>query len=268
MKLLDAKLLNTPQKTALSGLRSLSLLDPRAKLIGAILLGLAVLASPNLIVVGFLLALALFSTLFAGLKFKALFYALVPINFFLLFTWLTLPFSFHSLGEQRTVLFSGFYLDHAGLRFCFLSTLKTNATAIFLFSLCHGLSPATLGSALQALKVPNKLCTLFIMMCRHIFILIEEFQNSLRALRLRSSNLISKNKISYSLKIYAFFMASVLIHAADRAEKVRLAMLCKGYTHIFQPNLELKWQRPENNLIISCVFILISSILISLAFGK
>lgn len=216
--------------------------DPRAKLLAAVLLGLgAIVCHAWLPALGFLL-LALTLNYACGPGLRVLKQALVPINFFLLFTWLTLPFTFAAasgdvqadgISVLTTPLFWGLYLYQPGLMFCVLSTLKANAAAIFLLSLTHGMNPARLGETLRSLGLPDKLCTLFIMTCRHIFILKEEFQVSLRALRLRPKF----GGAFRNLKIYAFFMGSVLIHAASRAEKVRLAMLCKGCVSLSHPGM-------------------------------
>ena len=245
--------------------------DPRAKLLAALLLGLgAIVCGTWPTALGFLL-LALALTCLLGPGLRALGRVLLPINFFLLFTWLTLPFTFTAMpGDLQSTglpgltipLFWGLHLYQPGLMFCVLSTLKTNAAAIFLLSLTYGLNPARLGDALRALGLPAKLCTLFIMTCRHIFILKEEFQVSLRALRLRPK----AKGVFRNLKLYAFFMGSVLIHAANRAEKVRLAMLCKGCVNLSLPEMHrhsLVWSWRDSVVLLLSALPLIAILLIT-----
>lgn len=248
--------------------------DPRARLLAAILLGAgAIVCHAWPTALGFLL-LALFLNQVLGPGLRVLSRALLPINFFLLFTWLTLPFTFNAgSGELRDVgaqittipLFWGLHLYQPGLMFCVLSTLKANAAAIFLLSLTHGLNITRLGDALLDLGAPAKLCTLFVMTCRHIFILKEEFQASLRALRLRPK----AGGISGNLKLYAFFMGSVLIHAAGRAEKVRLAMLCKGCVTLSLPARLREtpgWSRRDSAVLFLSALPLIILLLLNMVF--
>ncbi|SHN54003.1 energy-coupling factor transporter transmembrane component T family protein [Desulfovibrio litoralis] len=259
---LNEKIFCTPQASFLLNF------DPRAKILATLFLSLAVVFSVRLSFSAVLLALAFVLAFFCSVNFPRLFKMLLTVNLFLIFTWLTLPFSFSEINGNIH-LFSSLYLDLNGFYFCLLTTLKVNATAVFLFVFTQGLDSATLASALQSLRVSPKLCTVFVMMCRHVIILIEEFICSLRALRLRtkhdSLSLTFVKRIKRNLKTYAFFIGSVLVQSANRAEKVRFAMLTRGYTYIFNPYLKLNWGIKESCLVVGSLIPFLSIIYLNVA---
>lgn len=212
---------------------------PRARLLGGLLLSLeAVLAQdwPAAALL-LLLGLAFCPASGGGRDLRRL---LLPLNFFLAFIWATLPVDW--LGPDSPAF------SRPGFDLCVLITLKANAAAVFLFMLLNGLSPAQLADALREFRLPDKFCTLFILLCRHIQILQQSLHASLLAAKLRPRPPRQRDR----LKIYAYVLGSTLVHAADRAEMVRLALLCKGDLLLRLPGPAQRLGRGDLLLVIAC----------------
>ncbi len=152
---------------------------------------------------------------------------LAAVNLFLLFLWLTVPWSmagptvFH-LGPLRC--------SSTGLQLLCLITLKANAITLF-FIACVATMPASrCGHALHALHVPAKLVFLFLFTYRGIFLLADEWQRLKTALRLRgfvaASNLHSYRTLGYLLGL-------TLVRGMDRAGRIHQAMLLRGFNGSF-----------------------------------
>ena len=133
---------------------------------------------------------------------------LLSVNAFMLAVWCTLPLTLP--WPEAAALAS-------------LLTLKANAALFFLLALCSGLSLAQAASALHALGLPPTLVTLFLLTCRHLHDLRQDFAVSLQALRLR----VPAPHWRRALYLYACLLCSVLVRANDKATALRMALTCR-----------------------------------------
>ncbi len=152
---------------------------------------------------------------------------LAAVNLFLLFLWLTVPWSMAGLTAFHI---GGLRCSWAGLQLLCLITLKANAITL-LFIACVATMPASrFGHALHALHVPAKLVFLFLFTYRGIFLLADEWQRLKIALRLRgfvaASNLHSYRTLGYLLGL-------TLVRGMDRAGRIHQAMLLRGFNGSF-----------------------------------
>lgn len=183
-------------------------LDPRARLLCAAGCAVGASLATSLAAVALWCALGITALLVAmlhGLPLQRVRAGLFSVNAFMLAVWVTLPLS---LPWPEA-------LDMATLL-----TLKANAALFFLLALCAALSLAQAASALHALGLPSALVTLFLLTCRHLHDLRQDFAVSLQALHLR----VPSPGWRRALYLYACLVCSVLVRANDKATALRMAL--------------------------------------------
>lgn len=217
-----------------------SRMDPRSRLLCAGILTVGAVLSDSLTLNLAWYGLSVVLLTLSGVAWRQTRTALVSVNLFMLFIWLTLPLTMPGTFSTLTPDWMsglGLSLSEEGLRLAMQLTLKANTSMLFLLAFCGTLDLNAFGSALQGLGVPAMFVTLFILVCRHLFCLRDEFRLSLQALRLRASEARGLQAMS----LYACLVGSVLVRSADRAEMVRMALLCKPGPLLYTSALRLHW---------------------------
>jgi cobalt/nickel transport system permease protein len=105
-------------------------------------------------------------------------------------------------------------------------TLKSNAIVLAFIALIASMSLATLGHALHQLRVPEKIIQLLLMSYRYIFVIEQEYRRLLRAAKIRGFQ-PGTNITTY--RTFAYVIGMLFVRAAERAERVHQAMLCRGF---------------------------------------
>jgi cobalt/nickel transport system permease protein len=85
---------------------------------------------------------------------------------------------------------------------------------------------ATAGHALHRLRVPDKIVHLLLMTYRYIFVLEQEYLRLGRAAAIRG---FRPGTNLHTYRTYAYLVGMLFVKAVDRAERVRAAMLCRGF---------------------------------------
>ena len=219
------------------GFSSLHRLDPRLKLGAALawslLAALARTSPAALFALGGALAFVALGRLDPALTAKRL----AAVNFFLIFIWLFLPFSFSVPGE--TVLTLGpLAVTRPGLSLTLLLTLKVNAAALGALSLFGTSSVTQLAAAARRLGAPEKLTAVFLLTLRYFHVLKLEYLRLRQALKVRA---FRPGLNLHTLKTYANLVGILLVRGVDRAERVHAAMLCRGYTGRFWFHDHFQW---------------------------
>ena len=98
---------------------------------------------------------------------------------------------------------------------------------------------------MSALKLPEKLVALFVLTYRYIFLLYQGLAAALTAMRLR---LPENNTLSQWRSLAAVF-ATTLTRAAFRSEKIRIAMLNRGFEGRFPVTLSFTWRLRDSALL-------------------
>lgn len=197
--------------------------DTRVKLLSAIclILVLALCQTYHTAFAGLLLGML--SILVAGLPLKQVLFRLLLVNGFVAFLWLTLPLTY----PGTTVLNIGpFYLTEQGIALAGLITIKTNAIVLLLIGLLSTSSVAEIGHGLERLKLPVKLCLLLLFSYRYIFVIRQEYQRLARAARLRS---FRPGTNLHTYRTFGFLFGMTLLKSWHRAERVRQAMMLRGF---------------------------------------
>lgn len=208
------------------GVSIFHLLDARVKIVAAALWS-TLLAAISSIPAAFLgLSFSLVFILLARWPWRNLVKRLSVVNFFLLFMWLILPFSFSSPG--RVVASWGFLeVTREGVDLALLLTVKANAILIAVIALL-GTSPLfVLAAAGRKLGLPEKLVGLFLLTTRYFEVIFLEFQKLRLAMRARG---FEARLNLHTCRSFANLIGSLLVRSFDRADRVHRAMLCRGYT--------------------------------------
>ena len=202
-------------------------LDPRFKIVMATLFAFAVALSDR------------FSALFLGLAFSFVLIGIsrLPlwevtkrialVNGFVIFFWLVIPFTYP--GEP--VFWVGpLAATREGILISARITLKSNAILLAFIALIATSSIASLGAAFGKLGVPRKMVHLLLLNYRYIFVMEEEYHRLLRSLTVRG---FKPSTRVHTYKTFAYLVGMLFVRASERAERVYMAMLCRGFNGKF-----------------------------------
>lgn len=198
-------------------------LDPRVKIVAVSFFSVVVAVSNRFVVLMSALALGFFIVLLARVPMKQLVRRLVPVNVFILFLWFFLPFT-----VQGEPLFSVGPLvgTHEGVLYATRISLKSNAIVTVLITLVASSSILTLGHAMHELRVPQKIVHLFFFTYRYIHVIGREYVRLVNAMKVRGFH---PGTNMHSYKTFAYLVGMLLVRSSDRADRVRNAMLCRGF---------------------------------------
>jgi cobalt/nickel transport system permease protein len=209
-------------------------LDPRIRLAAAFIYSCATALCREF--PALLAALALSATLvaLARLRTAEVLKRLLVVNGLVVFIWAVVPFTFpgeplFEIGPLRAA--------REGVELAARITLKSNAIVLAFMALVATMPFATAGHALHRLRVPDKIVHLLLMTYRYIFVLEQEYQRLVRAARIRG---FRPGTNLHTYRTYAYLVGMLFVRAVERAERVRWAMLCRGFKRKFYSLHEFK----------------------------
>ncbi|HQN17831.1 MAG TPA: cobalt ECF transporter T component CbiQ [Syntrophobacteraceae bacterium] len=131
---------------------------------------------------------------------------------------------FNPLFDQEVLVhlgnvgISGGWISFASImiRFC----LTVSAALILIAS--TGFDEVCL--ALRRTGIPAVLCAQFLFLYRYLFVLVDEASRMTRARAMRSFN-----GRGMGMKVFGFMIGQLLLRTIDRARRIHLAMLCRGF---------------------------------------
>jgi cobalt/nickel transport system permease protein len=198
-------------------------LDPRVKIVVVFLFSVVVAVSNRFLVLLLALGLSLCIVLLARVLKKQLLRRLVPVNIFVLFLWFFLPFT---IGGESFFSIGPLIGTHQGVLYAARISLKANTIVGMLIALVGSTSILTLGHAMHELKVPKKIVHLFFFTYRYVHVIHREYLRLVSAMKVRG---FRPGTNMHTYKTYAHLVGMLLVKSADRAERVRNAMLCRGF---------------------------------------
>jgi cobalt/nickel transport system permease protein len=198
-------------------------LDPRVKLILAFLFSVVVAVSSRWspFIPGFGMAFIL--VLAAGLPLRKVFARLIVVNGLILFLWFFLPFTVKGMCLWT---FGPFVATKEGTLLAALITIRSNVIVLALLALVSTTPVFALGHAMKDLGVPEKIVQLFFFTSRYIHVIHGEYQRLIRALKMRGFR--GKSDL-HTYRTYAYLVGMLLVRSYERAERVKEAMLCRGF---------------------------------------
>ena len=198
-------------------------LDPRIRWIVAATFSIVVAVSNRFMALIPALLVSLILIFLAGLSIQKVLSRLLIVNGFILFLWFMLPFT-----TEGSPLFSVGRLTatKAGVHIAILITLKSNTIILALLALTATMSVFTMGRALGDLHVPSKIVYLLFLTYRYVHVIHLEYRRLVNTLKIRGFR--PRNNL-HTYRTYAYLVGMLLVKSSDRAERVRAAMLCRGF---------------------------------------
>jgi len=198
-------------------------IDPRVKIIEVFFFSIIVAVSNSLPVLLPALIISLGIILTAGIPAREICRRLVPVNMMILFLWFFLPFT----TEGKPLFNIGpLAVTHEGLIYAFRISIKSNAMMLMLISLIASTPIFTLGHAMLELKMPKKLVHLFFFTYRYIYVMDKEYIRLINAIKMRG---FRPGTNLHTYRTFAYIIGMLLIKSFDRMQRVRNAMLCRGF---------------------------------------
>jgi cobalt/nickel transport system permease protein len=198
-------------------------LDPRAKIVAAFAFSIVVAVCDRFAALAVAVGVSAALILVARLPLKKVLRRLIIVNGLILFLWLFLPFTF-----QGTPLFTVGPLTatREGIAYATVITLKSNAIIMALMALVATMPVFTLGRAMRHLRVPSTMAYLFLFTYRYIHVIYAEYQRLMRAIKIRGFRPVTN---MHTYRTYAYLVGMILVKSHDRSQRVRAAMLCRGF---------------------------------------
>jgi cobalt/nickel transport system permease protein len=209
-------------------------LDPRIRLAAAVVYSCAVAVCREFPALLSALVVAVALIALARLRAAEVFKRLLVVNGLVVFIWAVIPFTFPSEALFRLGPFNA---ARDGVALAAQITLKSNAIVIAFMALVATMPFATAGHALHRLRVPDKIVHLLLMTYRYIFVLEQEYLRLARAAAIRG---FRPGTNLHTYRTYAYLVGMLFVKAIDRAERVRWAMLCRGFKRKFYSLHEFK----------------------------
>ncbi|MGF1723773.1 cobalt ECF transporter T component CbiQ [Photobacterium nomapromontoriensis] len=160
-------------------------------------------------------------------KIKAGLKRLAAVDGVILLTVVLLPFT--EPGETAFV-FAGLEISQAGLILAAMILLKANIILMTVMSLCAGLNALTLSQALAELKMPHQLVLMMQLSIRYISVMQQEFARLRCAMKARG---FQPNSSLHTWRSYGYLFGMMLVRAMERADRIWLAMKCRGFNGRF-----------------------------------
>ena len=231
-------------------------LDPRVKLPAALLWSCLIATSDRLSLPAWALGCSLALTAAAGLPVRKLCARFAFVNMFIALFWLTLPFS---LPGENVLSLGPLHASREGFLHALRITLKCNAVLLAVTVLLGTSTVFALAHALRHLALPEKLVQMFFFTFRYFQTIHSEYLRLREAMRARC---FTPGANLHSYRSYAQLMGILLVRSLNRAERVREAMLCRGYAGKFRGFNHFSIKRQD--IIFSIVFLSICGALLFL----
>lgn len=198
-------------------------LDPRVKLVSAFAFAVVTAVCQGFSALTLALLVGITASAAARIPAGQQARSLLPVNLMVGFLWLFLPFTHAGdpMGRLGPLIF---YRE--GVMLALRITLKSNAIILVLTTLVAGTPVFTLGHAMDALHLPQKLVHLFFFTYRYIHVIYREYARLLNAMKIRG---FQPGTDLHTYRTYAYLVGMLLVKSSDRAERVRRAMICRGF---------------------------------------
>jgi cobalt/nickel transport system permease protein len=198
-------------------------LDPRSRIVAALLFAVAVVALTDFLALGTALGLGIVALIMARLPFASTFRRVAAMDGFIVFMLIMLPFT--TPGAALFTL-GPLTATEEGLLKAITIALKANAIVMVLLALVGTVEATVLGHALHRLKVPENLVHLLLFTVRYIEVLGQEYRRLRTAMHARGfqpgNNLHTYRSIGYLLGM-------MLVRSLERSERILEAMKCRGF---------------------------------------
>jgi cobalt/nickel transport system permease protein len=199
-------------------------LDPKLKIVFAAVFSMVVAISNDFSTLLFALLVAVSMVCLARLNFKDVLRRLSVLLGFIALIWLVVPLTYEG---PPLFHFGPLLLTRPGILLSAQISLKSIAILSLLMALLATMTIATLGHALNRMGLPDKLVHLLLITYRYIFVIEQEYQRLIRAMRIRG---FRPGTNLHSYKTYAYLIGMLFVRSSTRGERVYRAMKCRGFS--------------------------------------
>ena len=206
-----------------SGSSPIHRLDPRVKIIVALLFAVVTAIADRMVILGLALAAGAILVLLAGLNFHQVGRRLFVVNTFVLLLWIVLPFSYPG---EAVFSIGPLAATREGLLYALAITIKSNAIILTIIALLATSPVFSLVHALTHLKAPMKLVQLLFFTFRYFHVMHQEYQRLRKAMRIRC---FTARTDLHTYRSLAYLVGMLLVRSFDRSERVYQAMICRGF---------------------------------------
>lgn len=218
-----------------SGDSAINYLDPRTRLLTAVLATMTLISIESLVLLTGTLVFAAGITAFAGLGALSVLRRLVLLEGFVIVLLLVLPFT--TTGEPLFEL-GPVAPSVEGLNLALVIALKVNTITLLNLALIGTLSPLQVGNALRLLGVPGNLVQLLLMSVRYISVLEDEYVRIRRAMKARA--FVARSNV-HTWRTFGWLVGMLLVRSFERSRRVSNAMRCRGFNGSFTFHSESRW---------------------------
>ncbi len=202
-------------------------MDPRFRVLMAMLFSVFAAVVEGFMTLSGCLILSLLLVAMSRLSIVQVFRRLLLVNGMILIFWLLLPLTV--AGEALFTL-GPLTVTEAGVLFAARLTLKSNSILLALIALVATCPVTTIGHALKSLGFPEKLVYLFLITCRYLFELEQEYQRLMTAAKIRC---FQPGNNMHTYRTFAYLLGMLFVRASLRGERVYQAMCCRGFNGRF-----------------------------------
>ncbi|MBU2621484.1 MAG: cobalt ECF transporter T component CbiQ [Pseudomonadota bacterium] len=153
----------------------------------------------------------------------------LPLYYLLRKVLIVTPFAvmigiFNPLIDREIIMHLGpFSLSGGWISFCSIMIKFTlTAGSVLVLIACTGFNSVCM--ALEKMGAPRIFAVQLLFLYRYIFVLIDEASRMANARSLRSFD--GKGK---GIKVFGYLLGHLLLRTIDRAQRIHLAMLCRGF---------------------------------------
>jgi len=198
-------------------------LDPRFRIVLVSAFSIVVALSNHIPALLNALAVSIALAAMARLNLKEVMKRLRVVIWFLLLIWVVLPLTFEGKSLYRIGQFA---ITEPGVLLSIRITIKSTTILLAIMAMISTMTIVTLGHALNRLRFPEKIVHLLLMTYRYIFVIEQEYQRLLTAIKIRGFR--SGTNI-HSYRTFAYLIGMLFVRASTRAQRVHQAMLCRGF---------------------------------------
>lgn len=202
-------------------------LDVRTRLVALMAFAVATVSLQAWWALGLALAVAMLGALALGTAPRRLRHALGHLEAPLLCLLVTVPVS---VAGTPVLDLGPLQVSDAGLALAGRLVLKIATVTLAVAGLLGGLAPTALAGGLAALRLPPTLVQLLFLSERYVGLLRREFESLRMAMKARA---FQPRTDWHTLRSYGTLVGMLLVRALERAERVRDAMRCRGYSGSF-----------------------------------
>jgi cobalt/nickel transport system permease protein len=198
-------------------------IDPRARIVVAVLFSLMAAEVRSYTALGIALAAALSASVFSGFSAATVARRLLPLNALMFLLAILLPFS---MPGKPVAMIGPLCFSQEGLLLAARIAIKGNAIVLAILVLIGTMEVNTLGHALSHLRVPAGLSHLFLFTVRYLDVLHREYLRLRWAMKVRCFH---PRMDRHTYRSYGNLLGMLLVRGYDRSERILAAMKCRGF---------------------------------------